>query len=226
MSPISLQAFTVLGVVNTSKSEIACLGVLSDCEPLNAYEIWQKSGYKHYPTILRAVKKLDEKGLIDVSMPDATRNATHYNINFGGLIYYFIISDNVEKSNKLLMEKSLRFRELSEDFFAYRWGTMILNDIYVAVISNEIKNKDYNINSEIERIVERTFADYISDITNEIANDYASFEVEELQKIIEYSKKFNWVYDITQKIVKDGIDFTNKWHITYSKIKAMLESKL
>ena len=226
MCPISLDAFTALGVVNVSKSERIGLQILIDGESLNAYEIWQRSEYKHYPTILRAVKKLNKKGLINEIAHDDARKTIYYTINFGGQIYYYLISNNVDKANQNLINKSLRFRELSDGFLMHNWGSRIRRKIYEKIIAYEIEGSEYNINSEIEKILELVINDYLTDIINDITNEYVSFDVEELQNIINYSKKFRWIYNITENIIQNGIKYSDKLNMAYRKTNAMLESNL
>lgn len=65
-----------------NKTEAKVLGTLTRIERGNAYQIWKYSGLKHYPTVLRTLKKLEKKRLIRVLDVRSARGEKHFPIRY------------------------------------------------------------------------------------------------------------------------------------------------
>jgi len=224
MSPISDIAFTVLRHVSISKSEVKCLDILANNETLNAYEIWKLSDYKHYATILRAIKKLKDKNLVNEIVLETSRNATYYSIKFGSKLYYYLITENEIKAIELLKSESKKFNEFYEGFILAINAHYSLIGIYERIISLTIKNEKYDLEKVIEENASDTIVDYLNDVVNDIVYNRTTYDNEVIQTILYLSKKYTWIYNVTMEKIKGSLDWGKKLYDSYTNIRSMIET--
>ena len=209
--------------LKVSDSEAKCLEILSNNDMINAYEIWKLSDYKHYPTILRAIKKLKNKGFVDESVQEVFKNATYYTINLGGELFYYFISENYDNAFNLLKKDSEKFKIFYDEFCAVIGGTYTLFNIFERIILLTIKNEKCNIEQEIEKLAEGIIAGYLNDLVNALVYDEITYENDILQSIVKISKKYKWIYDLNMKGIESSQDWSRNMYEAYTKIRSMIE---
>jgi hypothetical protein len=95
-----------------SKAESKILETLARIERGNAYQVWKKSGLKHYPTVLRTLKKLEKKRLVNTMGTSGVRGEKTYSSTLVGVLISLIFSDNEKKVVEIALKESSLFREL------------------------------------------------------------------------------------------------------------------
>jgi len=95
-----------------SKAEAKILGTLARIERGNAYQIWKNSGLKHYPTVLRTLKKLEKKRLVRALDVKSTRGGKAFSSTVQGTLVFYISSGVERKIVELAMRESSLLREL------------------------------------------------------------------------------------------------------------------
>lgn len=184
-----------------TSAELTILGTLDSMERANAYAIWQKSGLKHYPTVLRALKKLQLKGQIDVMEVGKSRGNRLFALSLKGNIV-LASEEGVERVMQILSAKSLRLKSLTES------SSVDCKEI-VSYISYELikdilieKPKKINIDAMVEDEVYGFFQSVLVEMTNYRMPSYEK----NLQKSIEDIKrwaKIGWLREFILDISKD-----------------------
>lgn len=95
-----------------SKVESTILETLARIERGNAYQVWKNSGLKHYPTVLRTLKKLEKKRLINTLVASGMRGEKTFSSTLGGVLVHLIFSGNEKKVVEIVLKESSLFREL------------------------------------------------------------------------------------------------------------------
>jgi len=202
MSPMLRAEFIVRHALNISNSEKKCLESLLDGGIRNAYKIKELTNYKHYPTVLRAVKKLEVKGLITKEGKDEIRKSTYYSINFDGRLYLSIIYNDIDEAYKLISAKSKHFIDVINVFNQTYMIKTIFENTYKEIFKNVSIRKEYDIDVIMETIIYNVFMEDFVELSNIInRNDFMTYKNESLS-IIEESKKYYWIYGILQNVIK------------------------
>jgi len=148
-----------------SKTEAKVLGTLITIKSGNAYGLWKASGLKHYPTVLRTLKKIEEKRLVKALGERGTRGEKIYAPALVGTLVFYIFNGEEEKILKIAEEKSSLFRELSRIEKADDWAFHAIQDIIVDEY-REMK-EPRSIDRAIQDTVELNLVDRILNIHEE-----------------------------------------------------------
>lgn len=100
--------------IRLSKTEAKVLDTLITMKSGNAYSSWKTSGLKHYPTVLRALKKLEKKSLVKILSKSGARGERIYAPTIAGTFISYIFDREEKKIVKMVAENSSLFRKLSE----------------------------------------------------------------------------------------------------------------
>lgn len=100
--------------IRLSKTEARILGTLIVMKSGNAYSSWKTSGLKHYPTVLRTLKKLEEKRLVQAMSEKGTRGEIIYAPTLVGVLAFYIFNEEEKKIVDMVTENSKLFREFSK----------------------------------------------------------------------------------------------------------------
>lgn len=150
--------------IRLTKTEAKVLDTLITIRSGNAYGLWKASGLKHYPTVLRALKKIEEKRLVKVLSERGTRGEKTYGPTLVGTLVFYIFNGEEKKILKIVEENSSLFRELSRiekaDDWVFRTVQNIILDVY-----REVK-EPRSIDQAIQDRVELTLMDCILNIDN------------------------------------------------------------
>jgi DNA-binding PadR family transcriptional regulator len=80
----------------------------------NAYSLWKQSTLKHYPTVLRTLKKLKEKNFVEILSKDGVRGETIYGVTVQGSFVFYIVRNEEQELLGFLSSNSRLFHELYE----------------------------------------------------------------------------------------------------------------
>jgi hypothetical protein len=78
----------------------------------NAYTLWKETGLKHYPTVLRTLKRLKDKKMIKVIAEDGSRGEKIYAPSIQGRIIFYLIENKRKELLKFILENSTLFKEV------------------------------------------------------------------------------------------------------------------
>ena len=120
--------------IRLSKTKVKILSTIVATKSGNAYGLWKTSGLKHYPTVLRALKKLEERRLVQVLSESGTRGERIYTPTLVGILVSHIFKREKKKIVRMVEKNSSLFRELYEmdkgDYWAFRVVQDIILDVY------------------------------------------------------------------------------------------------
>lgn len=110
--------------MSLSKTETKVLDTMTAMKSGNAYSVWKVSGLKHYPTVWRALNRLDEKGLVQMLSEGRTRGEKIYTLTLVGMFVSYILNGERKKLVQTVLENSPLLRELfkveKDDYWAFR----------------------------------------------------------------------------------------------------------
>ncbi len=120
--------------IRLSKTEAKILDTVITEKSGNAYVLWKRSGLKHYPTVLRTLKKLEGKRLVQVLSESGTRGERIYAPTLVGTLVSYVFNGEKKKIVKMVEKNSSLFRELykvdKEDYWAFRAVEDVILDVY------------------------------------------------------------------------------------------------
>jgi DNA-binding MarR family transcriptional regulator len=179
----------------------------------NAYNIWKDSGLKHYPTVLRTLKKMQKRHLLNSRENEGTRKTVEYNLTLRGLICWLIFVKDKHALFDILETECSRFHALVDnnlngiDTIASQ-----LIGSYLYYSSQEKNRTDFTFN----QIIEDDFNDKIND-------DLLTLSRKDSQdELIEFSK-IPWVKEAIIRVLKANVDWTNQLLIDWGKLKKTLQ---
>ena len=150
--------------ISLSKTEAKILDNLITIKSGNAYGLWKTSGLKHYPTVLRTLKKLEEKRLAQVLSESGTRGERTYAPTLVGTLVSYIFNGEEEKIAKMVAKNSSLFRELSKIEKADDLAFFAVQDIILDVYR---KTEPRGIDEAVKSRVEDHLVDRILNILDE-----------------------------------------------------------
>jgi len=198
--PLSLIEYTVLNSLIALNNE-------------NTYNIWKNSGLKHYPTVLRSLKKLEIKGLVKVLKERGERRERLYAPTLLGALVPTIVDQNRRKLIDAMSDKSTKFKELVDnkidETFLYSWAI----DTIRHLSTDSEKKAPKNLNKLLE---------------NEVYDDLSGWTIEVLNlrdNELELSKMLDTLRNLANaKWVKNLILFQlNSWLSNAKKDQKNLE---
>lgn len=143
-----------------SKTEAKILDTLTTKKRGNAYGIWKLSGLKHYPTVLRALKKLEEQRLAQVVSVSGKRGEKVYVPTLGGVLISYVLNRDENKIVEMVTKNSSKFRELykieKDDHWAFSAVRNMIADVYA-------KKEPRSFDEAIEDVVADAIVDTVTD---------------------------------------------------------------
>jgi Fe2+ or Zn2+ uptake regulation protein len=174
-----------------SRAEARVLATIIRVGVGNVYQIWQSSGMKHYPTVLRIMKKLEEKRLVEATEQSGTRGEKIYSSTVGGVLIHHIFSGNENEILKIMAEESMLYQELRKmeesEYHAVRAAKKI--------ILNQQKGKRTTFDEAIRESVE----DYIMDT---LLDDALNLNRKIISTFVEKSK-VGWVKEVIIQAIEE-----------------------
>jgi predicted transcriptional regulator len=199
---LSISLDTILGEnISLSQAELDVLKALIRIGGSNTYEIWKESGLKHYPTVLRNLKKLQLKGLSRVTHLKTGRARNIYTSSFLGTLTPAMIEQDRERLLIQMSKQSTKFEDLLklkiENDEKYHLGMRIIRELF--------RKRNTKDSEDIDKLVKDQTEDYIAECTLEITNQ--RHDEKELSEILGVLKELTTI----QWIKKLVISFLDRW---------------
>lgn len=197
--------------IRLSKTEAKILDTIITVKSGNAYSLWKASGLKHYPTVLRTLKKLEEKRLVQKLSESGTRGERMYTPTLLGTLVSHIFNGEKKKIIKIVAENSSLFRELSKiedvDYYAFRAVQEIVLDAYR-------KTAPRGIDESFKNCIEWALRDTI-------VNPFDEGNPEWIMKV----SKVKRVRQLAIRLIEEEIDWCKREIEELSKLKERLTAK-
>jgi len=175
-----------------SRTEAKILDTIVKEKSGNAYSLWKASGLKHYPTVLRALKKLEEKRLVQVLSEKGMRGERTYTPTLVGTLITYKVKGEEKKIVEMVEKNSSLFRELykidKDDNWALRVFSEIMMDFYRKI---EPRSFDAIIRKEVESWLDDYFLNRLGE------------DPEWITKL----SKVKWIRPLALKLIEDEIDW-------------------
>jgi len=199
--------------VPTSQTERKILKTLTKIRGGNAYAIWKASGLKHYPTVLRTLRKLEEKGCIEVSVQGIRKQKQHF-VTPLGTIVSLASEKNLLKIREFIEDNSSKFRELKKG------SAEDADDLLFNVVqSMSFRGRSKKLpKKSIDEIVE-------DEISEHLANTFLSIQEKDSMDTITRITKVPWVRQLVLKEIEGYLDWSKKQVEELEKLKANLMLK-
>lgn len=187
-----------------SKTESKIMETLMITRNGNAYGLWKASKLKHYPTVLRTLRKLDEKNLVEILSKDGIRRETTYAPTVQGSFVFYILRNEEEELFHFLMENSRLFEEFHEVQKDRTWISAIVRESFWVE-----GRKKTSIDELLRSVVHMTVGDYLCNIC---FDQKARKELGEFWKV-------SWIRPIIIESIEHEIDVDKR------ELKALTELK-
>jgi len=189
-----------------SKTEAKILDTIVKEKSGNAYSLWKASGLKHYPTVLRTLKKLEEKRLVQVSSEKGTRGERIYIPTLEGTLVTYKVKGEEKRIVEMIEKNSRLFRELYKIDKDDNWALWVLREIMLDFYGKkEPRSFDAIIREEVESCVD----------------DYVLNRLYEDPEWITKLSKVKWIKPIALKLIEDEINRSKMNIEALNKLKAI-----
>ena len=193
-----------------SNTEAKILDIVITAKSGNAYGLWKTSGLKHYPTVLRALKKLEERRLVQVLSDKGIRGERIYAPTLVGMLVSYIINGEEKKQTTLVVKNSSLFRELykidKDDYWRKRVVQEIILDVYR---KKEPRSVDDVIKNEVE--------DYL--------DDYVLNRLDEDPEWIRKISEVKWIRPLAVRVIEDELNRLKRNVEALNKLKKIFTAK-
>ncbi|GEM_PF-3089654 len=192
-----------------SKAEAEILDTAITVKGGNAYSLWKASALKHYPTVLRTLKKLEEKRLVEKLSESGTRGERIYAPTLFGTLVYYTHKEDENKLIEIVTQNSSRLQEMLTDKAdeAKGWGYSIVRNMASDIVSGRLRT--------IDEIVKETISGSIRDRLLNIQYQ------EDRDKLIKLTR-VEWIKELAIQEIQSEIEWCKKQVQELSKIKEVL----
>jgi hypothetical protein len=202
---------TIPAHIRLSKTEAKILDTITTKQSGNAYRLWKASGLKHYPTVLRTLKKLEQKRIVQALGESRVRGERIYTPTLRGTLISYIFKGNEKKIIEIVEKNSSLFRELykvdKDDYWAFRAVEEFILGTYTG---RESRNIDDCVKFRLDWVVSDTLMDIL--------------EKGKPEWIIKVSK-VEWIRQRAIRHIEDQIDAWKKHLSELRKLQKRLISK-
>jgi len=180
-----------------------------------AYSIWKASGLKHYPTVLRTVKKLKNKRCVEEITDRMGGRGRLYTPTLFGELTYFILKGEPAQVTRTIALSSPRFQEMvnSKVQGIDEWAHYIARYMLLRIERKEPLNLH-----DFDDFVKEHVSTYIGEKLFDIDERRARNEILELTKV-------EWIRDFTIEETEREIQRSRKYIEELGKFKEKLMSK-
>jgi DNA-binding PadR family transcriptional regulator len=178
-----------------SKTESKIMETLMMAKSGNAYGLWKASKLKHYPTVLRTLRKLREKNLVEILSKDGVRRETTYTPTIQGSFVFYILRNEEKELFDFLMENSRLFKEFHEVQRDKTWVYSIVRESFWAG-----RRRKINFDELLRESVELSVLDCLSNICYD---QKARKELREFWKV-------SWIRPIIIESIEREIDLDKR----------------
>ena len=201
-----------------SKTDRKVLKTLIKIKSANAYATWKASGLKHYPTVLRSLKKLEANGCVEVSKVKGMRGEKQYVPTLPSILIFLALEENLPRIREIITNNSLKFRELVKANVANGdyWTVKIVAEVFWDLRAKRKARKSF------DEILEEEMHDDIDGYFMNIQTESGEYTIE----IVERARAVEWVREIAVKVLERQIDWWEKQVKALKKTKEMITKNL
>jgi len=178
----------------------------------NAYNSWKASGLKHYPTVLRTLKKLEEKRLVQIVSENGIRGERIYAPTLFGTLLHYALRDEKTRLVEIISQSSSLFQEMLESL-----GTDFSQDYTYMIVREMVSDVAGGKSRTIDNILEEYFSEAID-------NDLINIDIDKKYRneVIKFAK-VEWLRKLTIKLIETEIQSYEKLTQELRKLKEMLQ---
>ena len=203
------QAYTRL-----SKTEEEILTTMITLKSGNAYSSWKASGLKHYPTVLRTLKKLEEKRLVQVMSENGIRGERIYAPTLFGTLLNSALKDEKTRLKEIISQNSTRFQQLLESLEtddSLNYTYMVVHEMVLDIVGGKSRTIDDILNEYFDLV-----------IVNEVTNIHLGEGEKHKNEVIKFAK-VEWLRKLTIEIIEGEIESSEKLIKELGKLKEVLQ---
>jgi len=157
----------------------------------SAYSLWKTSKLKHYPTVLRTLRKLDEKKFVEILSKDGLHGETTYVSTIRGSIIFHVLRNEEQELFAFISSISQLFRELLEVEPSKTWIYSIIRGFFGSEKSEKLS---------IDELLKEIVGDLIGDCVTDIRDD------PETRKELRKLSRIGWIRSLIIKETQYAID--------------------
>lgn len=187
-----------------SKTESKIMETLVMTKSGNAYGLWKASKLKHYPTVLRTLRKLAGKNLAEILSKDGVRRETTYAPTIQGSFVFYILRNEEEELFDFFIKNSRLFKEFHEVQKDKIWMYPVIREAFWGE-----GRKKTSIDELVRSIVKMSVGDYLCNIC---FDEKARKELREFWKV-------SWIKPIIIESIEHETDVDKR------ELKALTELK-
>ena len=157
----------------------------------NAYSLWKKSKLKHYPTVLRTLRNLNEKKFVEVLSKDGLHGETTYIPTTRGSFIFYILRNEEQELWTFISSNSQLFHE----FYEVEPDMARIYEIIREFFWSE-RSEKVNIDEVVKKTVELHVGDRILNIRYE----------PEARKELRMLSRVGWIKSLIMEKTQSHID--------------------
>jgi DNA-binding PadR family transcriptional regulator len=180
----------------------------------NAYNIWKESKVKHYPTVLRSLKKLQKRGFVTTTRIAGVRNTNIYELTLLGEISSHVLRKDKQLLFSTLAKNSAKFREL-ESFKLENIDDVTSFITHIYLLFSLSDREDLR-----ERSIEQFVEDHIED---QINDDLCNIDNSESKAYLLKTSEVPWIRELIIARLSWQIDYTSNLLKEYRQLKDFLQ---
>lgn len=190
----------IFNVPRFSKVDNKVLATLIEVHSENAYNVWKKSGLKHYPTVLRSLRKLQKGGFVTATRTVGMRSTRQYELTLVGAISCHLLKKDKKLLYTILMENSRKFRDLVN--YKFRDVDTIAGHAINVFMHFALSGREDLKRTTLDQLIKDEFDDKINE---DLMDIHAHDSKTDLMEIV----KIPWIRELTVHILNTQINWAN-----------------
>lgn len=174
-----------------NKTESKLMETLMAIKSGNAYSLWKKSKLKHYPTVLRTLRKLHEKNFVEILSKDGQHGETTYVSTIRGSFIFYILRNEEQELLTFISSNSRLFHEFYE---------VKPDKTSIYAIIREFSWSEKSEKVSIDELVKRVVEIHVGDRINNVSYD------PEARKDLRTLSRIGWIKSLIIKETQFAID--------------------
>jgi len=203
----------IFNIPKFSKVDNKVLATLIEVHSENAYNVWKKSGLKHYPTALRSLRKLQKGGFVTATRTVGMRITRQYELTLVGAVLCHLLKKDKKSLYTILMENSHKFRDLVN--YKFRDMDTIAGHAISLFMHFSLSGREDLKRITLDQLIKDEFDDRIN---NDLMDIHAHDSKTDLMEIV----KIPWIRELTLHILNTNINWANDMLKEWKDLKKSL----
>jgi hypothetical protein len=200
-----------------SKTESKIMETLMTMKSGNAYSLWKQSKLKHYPTVLRTLRKLNEKNLVEILSKDGVRGETIYGLTVQGSFLFYILRNEGQELLSFLSSNSRVFQEL-HGVLRVMTDSVLQTRAWMLSIVRDVFRIEGGKKVSIDEVVKESVEGYVIDRVSSIG------EEPEARKDLRMFSRVGWIKPLIIEETRSAIDSWKRHLEALIKFEKEMES--